>query len=145
MQQGKPPKSRAFVRPCGIRFRRVLDNCLLTRGCAQPEVARSCGGIRPLYHRDVTGLDTEACAGKSCKPTTLGKANACLRLEWSPNVGHDNRTLGDCGFNSNARQILSIVDFDRPLRSAIFALDQWIAFFGVDSNVAPGPPRPAPL
>ena len=41
-----------------------------------------------------------------------------------------------CGFSSNAFQIRPIVDFDRPERSAIFARDQCVAFFGVDSNVA---------
>src|ERR1700735_754367 len=41
-----------------------------------------------------------------------------------------------CGFNSNAFQIRPIVDGDSPLRSAILARDQCVAFFGVDSNVA---------
>ena len=41
-----------------------------------------------------------------------------------------------CGFSSNARQIRPIVDLDRPLRSAIFARDQCVAFFGIDSSVA---------
>ena len=41
-----------------------------------------------------------------------------------------------CGFSSNARQIRPTVDFDSPQRRAIFARDQCVAFFGVDSNVA---------
>jgi hypothetical protein len=41
-----------------------------------------------------------------------------------------------CGLSSNAFQIRPIVDFDSPDRSAIFARDQWVAFFGVDSKVA---------
>jgi len=41
-----------------------------------------------------------------------------------------------CGLSSNVRQILPIVDFDNPERSAIFALDQCVAFSGVDSSVA---------
>ena len=41
-----------------------------------------------------------------------------------------------CGLSSKARQIRPIVDFDKPLRSAIAARDQCVAFVGVDSNVA---------
>jgi len=41
-----------------------------------------------------------------------------------------------CGFSSNAFGIRPIVEADNPERSAIFALDQCVAFFGVDSNVA---------
>src|SRR5215218_1036107 len=41
-----------------------------------------------------------------------------------------------CGLSSNARQIRPIVDFDNPVRSAIFARDQCVAFTGVDSSVA---------
>ena len=39
-----------------------------------------------------------------------------------------------CGFNPNAFQIRPTVDFDSPDFSAIFARDQCVAFFGVDSN-----------
>ncbi|MDR6414895.1 hypothetical protein J2808_001635 [Pseudarthrobacter sulfonivorans] len=38
--------------------------------------------------------------------------------------------------SSNAFQIRPIVDFESPERSAILALDQCVAFFGVDSSVA---------
>jgi len=41
-----------------------------------------------------------------------------------------------CGLSSNAFQIRPIVDGDSPLRSAIFARDQCVAFAGVDSSVA---------
>ncbi len=41
-----------------------------------------------------------------------------------------------CGFRSKAFQILPIVDLDNPLRLAIDSRDQWVAFFGVSSNVA---------
>ncbi len=41
-----------------------------------------------------------------------------------------------CGASPNARQIRPIVDSESPERSAIFALDQCVAFSGVDSNVA---------
>src|SRR6266496_516966 len=41
-----------------------------------------------------------------------------------------------CGLSSNFRQIRPIVDFDRPLRFAIDARDQCVAFGGVDSSVA---------
>ena len=41
-----------------------------------------------------------------------------------------------CGLRSNLRQISPIVVFDSPVRSAIFARVQWVAFGGVDSNVA---------
>ena len=40
------------------------------------------------------------------------------------------------GLSSNVRQIRPIVDFDRPLRLAIDARVQCVAFGGVDSNVA---------
>ena len=41
-----------------------------------------------------------------------------------------------CGFSSNVFQIRPIVDLLKPVRSAIFARDQWVAFLGVDSSVA---------
>jgi hypothetical protein len=41
-----------------------------------------------------------------------------------------------CGFRPNVFQIRPIVDLDSPLRSAIFARDQCVAFSGVDSSVA---------
>src|SRR3954467_6699519 len=41
-----------------------------------------------------------------------------------------------CGFASNAFQIRPIVEGESPLRWAIFARDQCVAFAGVDSNVA---------
>src|SRR3954453_21069888 len=41
-----------------------------------------------------------------------------------------------CGLSSNLRQIRPIVDFDNPLRLAIDARDQCVAFVGVCSNVA---------
>src|SRR5664279_2503151 len=41
-----------------------------------------------------------------------------------------------CGLSSNAFQIRPLVDLDRPLRSAILARDQGVAFLGVDSSVA---------
>ncbi len=41
-----------------------------------------------------------------------------------------------CGLSSNAFQIRPTVDFDSPLRSAILARLQCVAFFGVDSSVA---------
>ena len=41
-----------------------------------------------------------------------------------------------CGLSSNARQIRPMLDLDRPLRWAIFARDQCVAFAGVDSKVA---------
>src|SRR5674476_476268 len=40
------------------------------------------------------------------------------------------------GLSSKVRQIRPIVDFDKPVRSAIFARDQCVAFAGVDSKVA---------
>jgi len=40
------------------------------------------------------------------------------------------------GLSSKDFQILPIVDFDSPVRSAILARDQCVAFAGVDSNVA---------
>jgi hypothetical protein len=41
-----------------------------------------------------------------------------------------------CGFSSNVLQIRPIVDLLSPVRSAIFARDQCVAFFGVASSVA---------
>ena len=41
-----------------------------------------------------------------------------------------------CGSRPKSRQIRPIVDLLSPVRSAIFARDQWVAFFGVDSSVA---------
>ena len=41
-----------------------------------------------------------------------------------------------CGLRSNAFQIRPIVDLLSPVRSAIFARDQCVAFLGVDSSVA---------
>ena len=40
------------------------------------------------------------------------------------------------GLSPKSFQILPIVVFDSPVRCAIFALLQWVAFEGVDSNVA---------
>ena len=40
-----------------------------------------------------------------------------------------------CGLRSKSRQIRPMVDFDRPLRAAIDARDQCVAFFGVCSSV----------
>ena len=41
-----------------------------------------------------------------------------------------------CGLSSNARQIRPIVERESPLRWAIFARDQCVAFAGVGSKVA---------
>jgi len=41
-----------------------------------------------------------------------------------------------CGLSSNARQIRPMLDLDSPLRSAILARDQCVAFAGVASSVA---------
>lgn len=38
--------------------------------------------------------------------------------------------------SSKDRQIRPMVDFESPLRSAIFFRDQCVAFFGVSSSVA---------
>src|SRR5262245_12557244 len=41
-----------------------------------------------------------------------------------------------CGLSSKSRQILPIVDRDRPDALAIDARDQWVALAGFDSSVA---------
>src|SRR5829696_1304598 len=41
-----------------------------------------------------------------------------------------------CGLRSTAFQIRPMLDRDNPVRSAIFARDQCVAFAGVDSTVA---------
>jgi hypothetical protein len=41
-----------------------------------------------------------------------------------------------CGLTSNLRRTRPTVDFDRPLRLAIEARDQWVAFRGSSSRVA---------
>ena len=51
-------------------------------------------------------------------------------------VGLSLNESARCGLSSNARQIRPIVDLDSPLRWAIFARDQCVAFAGVASNVA---------
>ncbi len=51
-------------------------------------------------------------------------------------VGLSLNVSARCGLSSNARQIRPMLDLDRPLRWAIFARDQCVAFAGVDSKVA---------
>ena len=41
-----------------------------------------------------------------------------------------------CGLSPKSFQIFPIVDFDNPVRSAIFDRVQCVAFAGVDSKVA---------
>src|SRR3984885_15492851 len=48
------------------------------------------------------------------------------------------------GLRSNFRQIRPTVDFDRPLRLAIEALDQWVASRGISSRGWGGGPPPPP-
>lgn len=76
-------------------------------------------------------------------PDALGLVKPDQRLGQGVIVGVTDRPDRDgkpsstrCGFNSNVFQIRPIVDFDKPLRSAIDARDQCVAFFGVDSRVA---------
>jgi hypothetical protein len=56
------------------------------------------------------------------------------RAEVEPDDVED--LLHECGLRSNAFQIRPMLERDNPLRSAIFARDQCVAFAGVDSKVA---------